>query len=58
MNPLGKTKKEEFDPEKARQIAAKAARKSNPLVPERKARKIAEKVEKKMDKSSKKGARF
>lgn len=58
MNPLGKTKKEEFNPEKARQMAAKAARKTNPLISERQARKIAEKVEKKMNKTSKKGVRF
>lgn len=58
MNPLGKTKKEEFNPEKARQMAAKAAKKSNPLISKRKSRKIAGKVEKKMDKARKKGIGF
>jgi hypothetical protein len=47
MNPLGKTRKEEYNPEEARRMAARVAQRSNPLLSKKKAEKIAAKVEKK-----------
>lgn len=50
MNPLGKTKKEEFDRDDARRMAARAAKKSNPLISKKRAEKLAAGVEKKQKK--------
>jgi hypothetical protein len=47
MSIVGRTKKEEFNPDEARKMAARVAKKSNPLLSKRKAEKIAAKVEKK-----------
>jgi hypothetical protein len=47
MSIIGKAKKEEYNPDEARRMAARVARKSNPLLSEKRAEKIAAKVEKK-----------
>ncbi len=47
MSIIGPAKKEEFNPEEARRMAARVAQKSNPLLSKRRAEKLAGKEEKK-----------
>lgn len=49
MGVLGKTKKEEFNWDEARKMAARVVKKSNPLMSQRKAEKKVAKAEKKLD---------
>lgn len=49
MSVLGKTKKEEFNPDEARRMAARVARRSNPLMSKKKAEKLAVKEEKRVN---------
>jgi hypothetical protein len=48
MNVLGKTKKEEFNKDDARRMAARLVKRSNPLMSQRRAEKKVAKAEKKM----------
>ncbi len=50
MSIIGQTKKEEFNPDEARRMAAKVAQKSNPLLSRRKAERLVAKEEKKRKK--------
>ncbi|MDR2882805.1 MAG: hypothetical protein LBU98_03400 [Alistipes sp.] len=50
MNPLGKTKKEEFNRDDARRMAARVVKKSNPLMSQRRAEKKVARAEKKLNK--------
>jgi hypothetical protein len=47
MNVMGKPMKDEYDPEEAKKLAARVAKKSNPLLSKKRAEKIAAKEEKK-----------
>ena len=52
---LGKSKKEEFNSEMAKEIAVRKTKKRNPLMSKKKIRKIANQVDKNMKKSQEKG---
>lgn len=53
MSIIGVSKKEDYSKEKAKEMAVKAAKKSNPLMSKRKARKVVEKIDKKQNKGIK-----
>ena len=53
MSIIGQTKKEEFNPDEARRMAAKVAQKSNPLLSRRRAEKLVAKEEKKRNRGIK-----
>lgn len=55
-NPLGKTKKEDFNKKMAKEMAVEVAHKKNPLISKKKLRKMANKAEKKVNK--RKGVAF
>lgn len=52
---LGKAKKEPYDPEMTKALAAEAAKKKNPNLSKRKVKKIAKKVDKHVKKRNKLG---
>ena len=52
---LGKSKKEEFNSEMAKEMAVRKTKKQNPLMSKKKIRKVANQVDKNMKKQAKKG---
>ena len=52
---LGKSKKEEFSSEMAKEMAVRKTKKQNPLMSKKKIRKVANQVDKNMKKQAKKG---
>jgi hypothetical protein len=50
MSIIGKPKQDEYDPEEAKKLAARVAKKSNPLLSKKRAEKIAAKEEKRQRK--------
>ena len=49
MGVIGKTKKEEFNRDEARKMAARVVKKSNPLMSQRRAERKVAKAEKNLD---------
>ncbi len=56
MSIVGQAKKEEFNPEEAKKMAARVAKKANPLLSKRRAEKLASKEETKQNR--KRGVRM
>ena len=52
---LGKSKKEDFNSEMAKEMAVRETKKRNPLMSKKKIRKVANQVDKNMKKQTKKG---